>query len=80
MLIGVRFAAGVVIPALCSLYVTPIMKIIGKKKSPEKYNNIKGAIELGSLAGSIIGLAIIAPQVSQALTRTVLKVVGLEKK
>lgn len=50
------------------------------QKNPEKYNHIKGAIELGSLVGSITGLAIIAPQVSQALTHTVLKLVGLEKK
>lgn len=49
------------------------------KKDLEKYNHIKGAIELENLIGSITGLAIIAPQVSQSLTRSVLKFAGLEK-
>lgn len=47
--------------------------------SPEKYPHIKGSIELGSLIGSVLGLAIIAPQVSQALIHPILKVLGLEK-
>ena len=50
------------------------------KKKPQRYNHIKGSIELGSLAGSILGLAIIAPNVSQALTHGFLKLIGLEQK
>lgn len=36
MLIGVCFAAGVVIPALCSVVVKPIMKKISPKNEPPK--------------------------------------------
>lgn len=46
---------------------------------PNMYPHIKGSIEFGSLIGSITGLAIIAPQVSQALIHPVLKGLGLEK-
>lgn len=48
-------------------------------KNPEKYNNIKGSIELGSLIGSVLGLAVLAPNVSQALIHPVLKLIGMEK-
>ena len=50
-----------------------------QKVKPEYYPHIKGSIEFGSLIGSILGLAIIAPQVSQALIHPILKVLGLEK-
>lgn len=46
---------------------------------PEKYNNIKGAIEVGNIIGSICGLSILAPNVSQALIRPALKALGMEK-
>lgn len=49
-------------------------------KNPELYPHIKGSIEFGSLIGSVLGLAIIAPQVSQALIHPVLRFIGLEKK
>ncbi len=48
--------------------------------TPEKYNNIKGAIEVGNIVGSIVGLSVLAPNVSQILIRPVLKVLGLDKK
>lgn len=48
-------------------------------KEPEKYNKIKGAIELGNIIGSIVGLSILAPQVSNALIHPVLRFIGLEK-
>lgn len=48
-------------------------------KKPENYPHIKGSIELGSLIGSVLGLAVIAPNVSQALIHPVLKGLGLEK-
>ncbi len=47
--------------------------------SPEKYPHIKGSIEFGSLIGSVLGLAIVAPQVSQTFIHPVLKALGLEK-
>lgn len=49
-------------------------------KAPELYPHIKGSIEFGSLIGSILGLAIIAPQVSQALIHPALRTIGLEQK
>lgn len=48
--------------------------------TPEKYNNVKGAIEVGNIIGSIVGLSVLAPNVSQVLIRPVLKVLGLDKK
>lgn len=48
--------------------------------APEKYNNVKGAIEVGNIVGSIVGLSILAPNVSQILIRPVLKVLGMDKK
>lgn len=48
--------------------------------TPEKYNNIKGAIEVGNIVGSIVGLSVLAPNVSQVLIRPVLKVLGLDRK
>lgn len=49
-------------------------------KTPEKYSHIKGAIELGSTIGSVLGLAILAPQVSHAFIHPALKFLGLEEK
>lgn len=48
--------------------------------TPEKYNNVKGAIEVGNIIGSIVGLSVLAPNVSQILIRPVLKVLGLDRK
>ena len=48
------------------------------KKSPELYPHIKGSIELGSLIGSVLGLAILAPSVSQMLIHPMLKLIGME--
>lgn len=48
--------------------------------APEKYNNVKGAIEVGNIIGSIVGLSVLAPNVSQVLIRPVLKVLGLDRK
>lgn len=49
------------------------------KDDPEKFNKIKGSIELGSLIGSVLGLAILAPQVSHAFIHPALRMLGLEK-
>lgn len=48
------------------------------KKKPELFSNIKGAIELGNIIGSVIGLAIVAPQVSHAFIHPALRFLGLE--
>lgn len=49
-------------------------------EKPEKYDKIKGTIELGSLVGSVLGLAIIAPQFAHYTIHPILKLLGLEKK
>lgn len=49
------------------------------KDDPEKFSKIKGSIELGSLIGSVLGLAILAPQVSHAFIHPALRFLGLEK-
>lgn len=50
------------------------------KETPEKFNSVKGAVDLSNIIGSVVGLALVAPQVSQALIHPVLRFVGLEKK
>ena len=45
---------------------------------PERYDTIKGAVELGSLLGSVLGLAILAPQVSHAIIHPTLRFLGME--
>ncbi len=51
-----------------------------KKEKPNKFGDIKGAVELSNIVGSVVGLAIVAPNVSQALIHPVLRFIGLEKK
>ena len=51
-----------------------------QKEQPEKYADVKGAVELSNIIGSVVGLAIVAPQVSQALIHPALRLIGLEKK
>ncbi len=50
------------------------------KETPEKYPLIKGTIELGSLIGSVLGLAIFAPQISHYTIHPMLRALGMEKK
>lgn len=49
------------------------------KKDLELYPKIKGAIELGSILGSIVGLSILAPQFNNMVINSVLKAIGLQK-
>ena len=51
-----------------------------KKEKPEKFTYVKGAVELSNIIGSVLGLAIFAPQVSHAFIHPALKFLGLEKK
>lgn len=50
------------------------------KETPNKFNSVKGAVDLSNIIGSVVGLALVAPQVSQALIHPVLRLIGLEKK
>ena len=49
-------------------------------KEAEQYNIIKGSIEFGNIIGSVLGLAIFAPQVSHLIVHPVLKAIGMEEK
>ena len=49
-------------------------------KDAEQYNIIKGSIEFGNIIGSVLGLAIFAPQVSHLIVHPVLKAIGMEEK
>ncbi len=50
------------------------------KEKPEKFADVKGAIEFSNLIGSVLGLAIVAPQLSHAVIHPALKLLGLESK
>ena len=50
-----------------------------KSDKAEQYNIIKGAIEFGNIVGSVLGLAIFAPQVSHLIVHPVLKFIGVEE-
>lgn len=47
-------------------------------EKPELFPHIKGAIEVGNTIGSVLGLAILAPQLSHAFIHPALKLMGLE--
>ena len=51
-----------------------------KKENPEKFAYVKGAVELSNIIGSVLGLAILAPQVSHVFIHPALRILGLEKK
>lgn len=48
-------------------------------KKHKKYATVKGADEFSSILGSVIGLAILAPQVSHITIHPIMKFLGLEK-
>ena len=50
------------------------------KDEPDSFSKIKGSIETGSLLGSVLGLAILAPQVSHAFIHPALRLIGMEEK
>ena len=50
------------------------------KDTPEKFNLIKGVIEFGNIVGSVLGLAILAPEVSHIIVHPTMKALGIDKK
>lgn len=56
-----------------------LQKELKKDGKPEQFNIVKGAIEFGNIIGSVIGLAILAPQVSHVIVHPVLNLLGFEK-
>jgi len=57
-----------------------LLKNLENANEPEKYPLVKGVVELGNITGSVLGLAILAPQVSHAIIHPALRFLGLEKK
>lgn len=51
-----------------------------EKQHPDEFKSVKGAIELSNIIGSVLGLAILAPQVSHAFIHPALRFLGLEEK
>lgn len=51
-----------------------------KSDTPEKFSLVKGLIEVGNTLGSVLGLALFAPEVSHLIIHPVMKLLGLEKK
>ena len=49
------------------------------EEDPEKYNLLYNSLETGSYFGSLIGLAILAPEISHHLIHPIMKVLGMEK-
>ena len=50
------------------------------KEKPEPHHMIKGVIEFGNTVGSVLGLAIFAPEVSHLIVHPIMKLCGIEKK
>lgn len=48
--------------------------------NPKKYIEAKGAVELSYLAGTVIGLALIASEISNLILHPIMRSLGLEKK
>ena len=51
-----------------------------QKDKPEQFHVVKGAIELGNTIGSVLGLALFAPEVSHLIVHPIMKFMGIEKK
>ena len=49
------------------------------KKYPESYDLIKGTVEAGTFVGSIIGLAMLAPQIAHHLVHPIMNALNLSK-
>ena len=47
---------------------------------PNKYKEAKGAVELSYLAGTVIGLALIASEISNLILHPIMRGLGFEKK
>ena len=62
------------------LFNEELRKELKTKEEPEMFNRVKGTIEAGNILGSVLGLAILAPQVSHAIIHPCLRLLGLENK
>ena len=61
-------------------YHPDVRKDLETNEKPEKYPLISSTIGVFNLLGSVLGLAVLAPQVSHAFIHPALKLLGLEEK
>ncbi len=62
-----------------NMFSENLQKELKEKDKPEQFHIVKGAIEFGNIVGSVLGLAIFAPQVSHLIVHPALKFFGFEK-
>lgn len=62
------------------LFSEELAQELKTKEKPEKFNRIKGAIEMGNIVGSILGLAILAPKLEPIIIHPCMRALGLEEK
>lgn len=58
---------------------TQIRKDLLEQYQPNKYPIIKGVIELGTMIGSVLGLAILAPEVGHRTIHPIMKFLGMDR-
>jgi hypothetical protein len=61
-------------------FTPELRETLKNSEHPDEFPIIKGAIELGSTIGSVLGLAVLAPQVSHVVIHPVLRLLGMEDK
>ena len=61
------------------MFSKEVLEHLKTAEDAEQYNIIKGAIEFGNIVGSVLGLAIFAPQVSHLIVHPVLKAIGMDE-
>lgn len=62
-----------------NMFSEALQKELKAKDEPEQFHVVKGAIEFGNIVGSVLGLAIFAPQVSHMIVHPTLKFFGFER-
>ena len=62
-----------------NIFSKELQNELKNKEKPEQFHIVKGAIEFGNIVGSVLGLAIFAPQVSHLIVHPALKFFGFEK-
>lgn len=62
-----------------NLFNEELRRELKTKEKPELYNRVKGTIEAGNILGSVLGLAVLAPQISHTIIHPCLRLLGMEK-
>ena len=62
-----------------NMFSETLQKELKNKEEPDQFHVVKGAIEFGNIVGSVLGLAIFAPQVSHMIVHPTLKFFGFER-